>query len=66
MFCGVGDMLFRNDNGKFVEVSEEVGIYGSLIGFGLGVMVSDINNDLYLDIYVFNDFYECDYFYINN
>ncbi len=66
MFRGVGDMLLRNDNGKFVEVSEEAGIYGSLIGFGLGVMVSDVNNDLYPDIYVSNDFYERDYLYINN
>ena len=66
IFRGVGDMLLRNDNGKFVDVSEEAGIYGSLIGFGLGVMVTDINNDLYPDIYVSNDFYERDYLYINN
>jgi hypothetical protein len=66
IFRGVGDMLLRNDNGKFVDVSEEAGIYGSLIGFGLGVMVTDINGDLYPDIYVSNDFYERDYLYINN
>ena len=66
IFKGVGDMLLRNDNGKFVDVSEEAGIYGSLIGFGLGVMVTDINKDLYPDIYVSNDFYERDYLYINN
>ncbi len=66
MFRGVGDMLLRNDGDHFTEVSEEAGIYGSLIGFGLGVMVSDVNNDLYPDIYVSNDFYERDYLYINN
>lgn len=66
IFRGVGDMLLRNDNGKFVDVSEEAGIYGSLIGFGLGVMVTDINKDLYPDIYISNDFYERDYLYINN
>ena len=66
MFRGVGDMLLRNDDGYFTEVSEEAGIYGSLIGFGLGVMISDFNNDLYPDIYVSNDFYERDYLYINN
>ncbi|SDD57427.1 Repeat domain-containing protein [Pricia antarctica] len=65
IFKGVGDMLLRNDNGKFVDVSENAGIYGSLIGFGLGVMVSDINGDLWPDIYVSNDFYERDYLYIN-
>jgi len=66
IFKGVGDMLLRNDGGKFVDVSEKSGIYGSLIGFGLGVMISDINGDLYPDIYVSNDFYERDYLYINN
>ncbi|WP_224485172.1 VCBS repeat-containing protein [Robertkochia aurantiaca] len=66
IFRGVGDMLLRNDNGKFTDVSEEAGIYGSLIGFGLGVVISDINKDLYPDIYVSNDFYERDYLYINN
>lgn len=66
IFKGVGDLLLRNDNGVFKDVSEESGIYGSLIGFGLGVYVSDLNNDLYPDIYVSNDFYERDYLYINN
>ncbi len=66
IFKGVGDMLLRNDNGKFVDVSVDAGIYGSLIGFGLGVMVADINKDLYPDLYVSNDFYERDYLYINN
>lgn len=64
-FRGIGHMLLRNDNGKFVDVSEEAGIYRSLIAFGLGVMVCDINNDTYPDIYVSNDFYERDYLYIN-
>jgi len=66
IFKGVGDMLLENKNGTFVDVSEKAGIYGSLIGFGLGVMISDVNNDLYPDIYVSNDFYERDYLYINN
>jgi hypothetical protein len=63
---GGGDKLMRNDNGKFVDVSEAAGIYGSLIGFGLGVTVGDVNGDLYPDIYISNDFYERDYLYINN
>ena len=65
IFRGVGDMLLRNDGGRFVDVSQEAGIYGSLIGFGLGVMVTDFNEDTYPDIYVSNDFYERDYLYIN-
>lgn len=62
---GGGDKLLRNDNGHFTDVSEAAGIYGSLIGFGLGVTVGDVNGDQYPDIYVSNDFYEKDYLYIN-
>lgn len=61
-----GDYLYRNDNGYFVDVSESAGIYGSVIGFGLGLTVSDLNNDGWLDIFVANDFFERDYLYINN
>ena len=56
----------RNDNNKFTDVSAEAGIYGSVIGFGLGVTVGDVNKDGWLDIYVSNDFFERDYLYINN
>jgi hypothetical protein len=66
MLKGGGDKLLRNDNGKFKDVSEEAGIYGSLIAFGMGVTVGDINQDMLPDIYVSNDFYERDYLYINN
>ncbi|MGZ3845943.1 MAG: VCBS repeat-containing protein [Flavisolibacter sp.] len=62
---GGGDHLFRNDNGHFVEVTKEAGIHGSLISFGLGVTVGDVNDDGYPDVYVSNDFYERDYLYIN-
>ncbi len=61
-----GDKLLRNDNGHFTDVSEEAGIYGSLIGFGLGVTVGDINKDGWSDIYISNDFFERDYLYLNN
>lgn len=60
-----GDRLMRNDNGRFVDVSAAAGIYTSGIGFGLGVSVSDINNDFLPDIYISNDFWERDYIYIN-
>ncbi len=66
IFKGGGDKLLRNDDGKFTDVSEEAGIYGSLIGFGLGVTVGDVNNDQLPDLYISNDFYERDYLYINN
>ncbi len=50
----------------FIDVSEKAGIYGSLIGFGLGITIGDVNDDNWLDIYISNDFYERDYLYINN
>lgn len=62
---GGGDKLMRNDNGRFVDVTSKAGIYSSLIGFGLGVNVGDLNGDDYLDIYISNDFFEKDYIYIN-
>ena len=52
-----GDKLFINENGKFIDISEKAGIYGSVIGFGLGVTVGDANNDGWMDIYVSNDFF---------
>ena len=60
-----GDKLMRNQDGKFIDVSEQAGIYGSVIGFGLGVSVGDLNNDDWEDIFISNDFFERDYLYIN-
>lgn len=60
-----GDYLYRNTNGKFVDVSKESGIYQAAMGYGLGISVADLNNDGWLDIYVSNDFHEDDYYYIN-
>lgn len=69
-----GNKLYRNDSefveGKiqkrqFTDVSEEAGIYGSNIGFGLGVTIGDVNRDGWQDIFVSNDFFERDYLYIN-
>ncbi|MBL7740887.1 MAG: VCBS repeat-containing protein [Chitinophagaceae bacterium] len=61
-----GDYLFRNDGGHFSDVSGKAGINRSVIGYGLGIVVSDINTDGYPDIYIGNDFHENDYLYINN
>lgn len=60
-----GDKLFENNNGHFVNVSEKAGILQSKIGYGLGISISDVNNDGHPDIYVGNDFFENDYLYIN-
>ncbi|MGI9180854.1 MAG: VCBS repeat-containing protein [Longimicrobiaceae bacterium] len=61
-----GDKLYRNVGGRFVDASDEAGIFGSEIGFGLGVAVTDVNRDGWPDIYVTNDFFERDYLYLNN
>ncbi|WP_143959974.1 VCBS repeat-containing protein [Litoribacter populi] len=61
-----GDKLLRNDNGRFVDVTAEAGIFSSAIGYGLGVVISDVNLNGYPDIFVGNDFHENDYLYINN
>ncbi|MDZ7719484.1 MAG: VCBS repeat-containing protein [Balneolaceae bacterium] len=60
-----GDRLYRNDDGKFVDVTKEAGIHSTQLGYGLNVSVSDINGDHYPDIYVTNDFHEHDYLYLN-
>lgn len=61
-----GDRLYHNVRGHFVDVSAQAGIYGSEIGLGLGLAVSDFNRDGWPDIYVSNDFFERDYLYLNN
>ncbi|PXX24008.1 FG-GAP-like repeat-containing protein [Arenibacter sp. ARW7G5Y1] len=61
-----GDLFFINKNGKFIESTEESGIYSGSTGYGLSVSIADINNDTFPDIYVGNDFHENDYLYYNN
>ena len=60
------DKLMRNDNGKFVDVSDQSGLISNILGFGLGIAISDINNDGWLDLYISNDYNEQDYLYLNN
>lgn len=60
------DILYRNDKQHYTDVSKEAGINQSVIGYGLGIVVSDLNLDGWPDIYIGNDFHENDYLYINN
>ncbi len=60
-----GDRFFRNDNGKFTEITAKAGIISDVLGYGLGVGVGDVNFDGYPDMYIGNDFHENDYLYIN-
>jgi enediyne biosynthesis protein E4 len=58
------DRFYRNDGGKFKDVSKASGVWN--LGYGLSVSVTDINQDGWIDIYVGNDFIQPDLFYINN
>ena len=60
-----GDRIYRNDKGKFQDVTRQTGIQSSAIGYGLGIVINDINLDGWPDIYIGNDFHENDYMYIN-
>ena len=58
--------LYKNDNGHFTDVSLQAGITSNVLTFGLGLAISDFNNDGWSDVYVSNDFNEPDYLFINN
>ncbi len=60
-----GDRIFRNDGTVFTDVTRQTGINSTAIGYGLGIVISDINLDGFPDIYIGNDFHENDYLYIN-
>jgi hypothetical protein len=59
------DRLYRNNGDRtFTNVSSEAGI--TIEGYGLGVAVSDLNQDGWPDLYVSNDFISNDLIWINN
>jgi len=64
-----GDRIYENKlnegQKKFVDITSASGIYSSALGYGLGVVTTDVNGDGYPDIYIGNDFHENDYLYIN-
>lgn len=61
-----GSRLYQNENGKYINVSEKAGLISNVLSFGLGVAVSDLNQDGFMDMYISNDFNEEDYLYMNN
>lgn len=65
------DKLYRNDgitaglsHPVFHDVSKEAGIKED--GYGLGVVITDVNNDNWPDIYVANDYIGNDLLWLNN
>ncbi|MEQ1800268.1 MAG: VCBS repeat-containing protein, partial [Lacibacter sp.] len=70
-FSPANDKLYRNDGDSsgvghpfFTDVTLAAGIKED--GYGLGVTVSDFNNDNWPDIYVANDFVSNDELWLNN
>lgn len=65
------DRLYRNDgipagqnHPVFQEISKQAGIKED--GYGLGVVITDVNNDNWPDIYVANDYIANDILWLNN
>ncbi len=58
------DSFYINDNGTFRKQDNTKGLKEN-IGYGLGLVASDLDNDHLTDIYVGNDFFENDYCYKN-
>lgn len=61
-----GNKFYENVEGFFMDKTTEKGFYSSAIGFGLGITLSDFNNDRKTDVFISNDFFERDYLYYNN
>lgn len=62
---GRGEMLLRNDSGKFADISLEANIVSDNLGYGLSIAASDFNQDGWIDLYISQDYSERDHFYIN-
>jgi hypothetical protein len=61
-----GVRLFKQTKNHFDDVTIKSGINGSSLTYGLGVGITDFNNDGWSDIYVSNDYSVPDYLYINS
>ena len=53
-FLSLPDHVFRNDNGRFVDVTAQAE-FVDLHGRGLGVVAADLDDDGKIDLYVAND-----------
>jgi enediyne biosynthesis protein E4 len=61
----MGLRFFKNNNGYYTDETLKSGINGSALSYGLGLGISDFNQDGWPDFYVSNDYSVPDYYYIN-
>lgn len=61
-----GIRVYRQTEGIFEDVTTQTGVIGSELSYGLGIGITDVNNDNWPDFYVSNDYAVPDYLYINN
>ncbi|MCF0058128.1 VCBS repeat-containing protein [Dyadobacter sp. CY356] len=66
-----GARLYRNNmkagnEPVFEDVTTKAGIQSSSLSYGLGIGISDVNKDGWLDMYISNDYSVPDFLYINN
>lgn len=60
-----GLRLFKQENNRFVDVTQSVGLVGSGLSYGLGIALADYNKDGWIDFYICNDYSVPDYLYLN-
>ncbi|MEK9613488.1 MAG: CRTAC1 family protein, partial [Flavobacteriaceae bacterium] len=61
-----GLRIYEQRDRYFYDVTSATNINGSSLSYGLGLALSDFNNDGWIDFYVSNDYTIPDYLYINN
>ena len=61
-----GIRLYKQTNGRFEDFTEKAGLSGSALSYGLGLGITDVNEDGWPDFYISNDYAVPDYLYINN
>jgi hypothetical protein len=62
----IGVRLLRNVGNRFEDVTKRAGLSSSVLSYGLGLGVSDLNADGWPDLYISNDYNVPDFLYLNN
>ncbi|RRB04710.1 VCBS repeat-containing protein [Larkinella rosea] len=62
----IGVRLLRNVGNRFEDITQKAGLSSSVLSYGLGLGVSDLNGDGWPDLYISNDYNVPDFLYLNN